>query len=75
MSKKEKAFKQKEIVERKEIISMVAYAKGTCKGERMADDEYRKNKNRVKFVQRNDFAYERKLAGYRSDDERAPLSL
>ena len=32
-------------------------------------------KNRVKFVQRNDFAYERKLAGYGSDDERAQLSL
>ena len=24
---------------------MVAYAKGTCKGERMADDEYSKKKS------------------------------
>ncbi len=48
---------------------MVAYAKGTCEGERDDDEYYSKRrkqqeKNRVKFVRRNDFAYdERKPAG------------
>ena len=51
---------------------MVAYAKGTCKGERMADDEYSKIK-----IGSNSCSVTISLTreNYRSDDERAQLSL
>lgn len=76
------AYKKKEIVERKEMIWIV-YG-GLCqknwqRGKTMASIHRQKaeikDNNRVKFVQPYDFACERKLAGYGSGDERAPLSL